>query len=68
LVAAQDGGVSVATSRQKVATDNRISQNQVEEIEEEVLKAQWLPLDREHVCRARRHGTRTPGAGGPPTR
>jgi hypothetical protein len=45
LVAAQDTGLSVAASRQKIAIDNGLSTKQVEKIEKEGLEAEWPPFD-----------------------
>ena len=45
LVAAQDGGLSVLASREKVAGENGLSAEQLQAIEKEGLKAQWPPLD-----------------------
>jgi hypothetical protein len=45
LVAAQDGGLSVSTSRQKVAGEFDLSVETVEAIEREGLAAEWPPLD-----------------------
>jgi hypothetical protein len=42
LVAAQDSGMSVAASRQKVAAEFGLG---VETVEREGLSAQWPPLD-----------------------
>jgi hypothetical protein len=45
LIAAQDGGLSVPASREKVAGEFGITAEQVEQIEKEGLKAQWPPLE-----------------------
>jgi hypothetical protein len=44
LVAAQDGGLDVATSRGQVAAEHGLTRKQVERIEREGLDAQWPPL------------------------
>ncbi len=45
LVAAQDEGLSVPASREKVATENQLSLEEVVRIEAEGLSEQWPPLD-----------------------
>jgi hypothetical protein len=45
LVAAQDGGLSVLASRQKVASEQGISVEVLQQIEKEGLSSQWPPLD-----------------------
>lgn len=45
LAAAQDGGLSVLASREKVAGDNGLTAEQLQAIEKEGLKAQWPPLN-----------------------
>ena len=45
LVAAQDTGLDVASSRRQVATTHGLTLKQVEKIEKEGLDAQWPPLD-----------------------
>ena len=45
LVAAQDEGLNVASSRERVAAQFGATARQVESIEREGLKAQWPPLD-----------------------
>lgn len=44
LVSAQDGGLSVATSRLQVAADQNVNAEQLCDIEQEGLAAQWPPL------------------------
>ncbi len=44
LVAAQDGGLSVLASREKVATEQGVSAKDLLTIEKEGLKNQWPPL------------------------
>jgi hypothetical protein len=44
LVEAQDGGLSVAASREKVAADEGISEKDVVAIEKEGLQKEWPPL------------------------
>ena len=44
LVAAQDSGLSVAASRERVAAEQTVSAGQLRKIEQEGLKAQWPPL------------------------
>jgi hypothetical protein len=45
LVAAQDGGLSVLASREKVATEQGVSAKDLLKIEKEGLQNQWPPLD-----------------------
>jgi hypothetical protein len=45
LVATQDGGLDVATSRKQVAAQFGLTATTVEKIEKEGLDAQWPPLD-----------------------
>jgi len=45
LVAAQDTGLDVATSRKQVAARFGLTTKTVEKIEKEGLDAQWPPLD-----------------------
>jgi len=45
VVLAQDGGLSVVTSREKVAAEQEVSVKVVQQIEKEGLKAGWPPLD-----------------------
>jgi hypothetical protein len=45
LVAAQDGGLSVVASREKVAGEQGISLEDLQKIEKEGLAHQWPPLD-----------------------
>ncbi len=45
LVAAQDTGLDVPSSRKQVARENGLTVKQVEKIEKEGLDAQWPPLD-----------------------
>jgi hypothetical protein len=45
LVAAQDTGLDVASSRKQVARENGLTVKQVEKIEKEGLDGQWPPLD-----------------------
>jgi hypothetical protein len=45
LVAAQDEGLGVVASREKVTAEHGITTEQLQEIEREGLKAQWPPLD-----------------------
>lgn len=45
LVAAQDGGLGVVASREKVASEAGVTPDEVRRIEQEGLKAQWPPLD-----------------------
>lgn len=45
LVAAQDDGLSVSASREKVAAEQGINTDQLQQIEKEGLKFQWPPLD-----------------------
>ncbi len=44
LVAAQDGGLSVLASREKVATEQGVSAKDLLNIENEGLQRQWPPL------------------------
>jgi hypothetical protein len=44
LVAAQDGGLSVLASREKVATEQVVSAKDLLNIENERLQRQWPPL------------------------
>lgn len=44
LVAAQDSGLSVLASREKVATEQGVSAKELLNIEKEGLKNQWPPL------------------------
>ena len=44
LVAAQDGGLGVTVSREKIAAEHGLTAKQVEKIETEGLKAEWPPL------------------------
>lgn len=44
LVEAQDGGLSVAASREKIATEHDITAKDVEAIEKEGLQNEWPPL------------------------
>jgi hypothetical protein len=44
LVAAQDGGLSVLASREKVATEQCVSAKYLLNIENEGLQRQWPPL------------------------
>jgi hypothetical protein len=46
LVAAQDGGLSVLASREKVATEQCLSAKDLLIIENEGLQKQWPPLDK----------------------
>ena len=45
LVAAQDTGLSVTASRQKMAAEFGLGVEMVEAIERDGLQAQWPPLD-----------------------
>ena len=45
LVAAQDQGLNVTDSREKVATEHQIALKEVLQIEKEGLNEQWPPLD-----------------------
>jgi hypothetical protein len=44
LVAAQDGGLSVAASRDKVVAEEGVSAKDLLKIENEGLQKQWPPL------------------------
>jgi hypothetical protein len=44
LVAAQDGGLSVLASREKVVTEQGVSAKDLLNIENEGLQRQWPPL------------------------
>jgi hypothetical protein len=44
LVAAQDGGLSVAASREKVVAELGVSTKDLLKIEKEGLQKQWPPL------------------------
>jgi hypothetical protein len=44
LVTAQDGGLSVPASREKVATELGVSAKELLKIEKEGLQNQWPPL------------------------
>ena len=44
LIAAQDGGVSVAASRTRVARAFGLTDDQVREVEREGIDGQWPPL------------------------
>jgi hypothetical protein len=45
LVAAQDGGLSVLASREKVANEQGVSARELLKIEKEGLQNQWPPLE-----------------------
>jgi len=45
LVTAQDGGLSVLASREKVATEQGVSAKELLRIEKEGLQHQWPPLE-----------------------
>jgi hypothetical protein len=45
LVAAQDEGLNVADSRQKVAAEHQLALSEILQIEKEGLNEQWPPLD-----------------------
>lgn len=45
LVAAQDGGLSVLASREKVANEQGVSARELLKIEKEGLQHQWPPLE-----------------------
>lgn len=45
LVAAQDQGLNVADSREKVAAEHQLTVKEVLQIEKEGLNEQWPPLD-----------------------
>lgn len=44
LVAVQDGGLSVTASREKVAAEQGISQQDLQKIEREGIDAGWPPF------------------------
>jgi hypothetical protein len=45
LVAAQDQGLGVTDSRERVATEHQLALKEVLQIEQEGLNGQWPPLD-----------------------